>query len=527
MPRKVEIEYNPYNPQLKVVIDGVQIPTFSRLVQYSDEYIWQWAPEIIDALYAEVHDDFILSFIGTDQDAEIVRFISNNHDKCVGFRNTQFPIVDSLPKRMGKLNQLIKKAGITSYHRMVVDATFLVSPIHQDLLDDILKIDINNLFCAVRVSTIGEKCEYEETENSVLFILVDSVEQGARYLKRISVHKPAFVLVIGNENRILSIANNNWCFEVTKDKVFDMIFQCFIQMPLTVAFRKCLESIKGGNKLTKELKVISAIEPIINIKTEKSVEPGKSIRIEITQTPNVGSAPKLIFKIRNEKIASCDGLSVYGLSEGDCVLEVYKLGAKQPFFTKNIHVYKRNRITSLVLSDDTLLMGVSDTENLILDYYPVDADNVDEILWKSTDEKVLKVDNEGNVEAVGPGSCRIICTAENVSAQCMCTVKYHLEDLEFDAPVDENGNIKIEALQEVELTYKCVPDDCMDGDITIKSNNPDIVNVVRNVLYAKKCGETTIVITNSTNRISRVFNVVVSKAKRKKNKNGFFNKLFK
>ena len=63
----------------------------------------KWAPEIIDALYAEVHDDFILSFIGTDQDAEIVRFISNNHDKCVGFRNTQFPIVDSLPKRMGKL----------------------------------------------------------------------------------------------------------------------------------------------------------------------------------------------------------------------------------------------------------------------------------------------------------------------------------------------------------------------------------------------------------------------------------------
>ena len=179
------------------------------------------------------------------------------------------------------------------------------------------------------------------------------------------------------------------------------------------------------------------------------------------------------------------------------------------------------------MSDDTLLMGVSDTENLILDYYPVDADNVDAILWKSTDEKVLRVDNKGNVEAVGPGSCRIICTAENVSAQCICTVKHHLQDLEFGAPVDENGNIKIEALQEVELTYQCVPDDCMDGDITIRSNNSDIVNVVKNVLYAKKCGETTIVITNSTNRISRVFNVVVSKAKRKKNKNGFFNKLFK
>lgn len=62
MPRMVEIEYNPYIPQLQIVIDGLQPPDFSRLIQYSDEDIWQWAHEIVDTIYAEVRDDFILSF---------------------------------------------------------------------------------------------------------------------------------------------------------------------------------------------------------------------------------------------------------------------------------------------------------------------------------------------------------------------------------------------------------------------------------------------------------------------------------
>lgn len=527
MPRMVELEYNPYIPQFQIVIDGLQPPDFSRLIQYSDEDIWHWAHEIVDTIYAEVRDDFILSFIGTEQDAAIIRYVCENCKNCVGFKHKDFQIADTLPKRMGKLNQLIKKAGITTYERTVIDATFLIPPIQQQLLEDIMSIDINNLFCAVRVSTIGVKSQFDENQDSVLFVLANSLEEGTKYLERTILQKPAFILVLGNNNRVLSITKNYWCVETTQEQLFDTIFNCFIQMPLVSAFRKCTTSIHGGKKLAKELQLVLCTEPIISITTEKEVEVGKSIRIITTQEPDVGIMPKLIYKIRNQQIASCDGLSVYGLSEGDCVLEVYKSGSKQPFFTKNIHAYKRNRITRLILSDDTLLIGVSDRKRIALDYYPSNADNANEISWKSTDEKVLTIDSSGNTVALSSGSCRIICTAENVSAQCICTVKPYLEDLVFDFTLDENGNIVMQPLQELVVHAERIPNDCIDGEITISSSNCDVVNVANSTLYAKNGGEAIITIKNSSARISRSFNVVVSKPQQQKKKLGFFSTLFK
>lgn len=528
MPRIVELEYNPYIPQLQIVIDGLQPPDFSRLIQYSDEDIWHWAHEIVDTIYAEVRDDFILTFTGTEQDAAIIQYVCENCKNCVGFKHKDFQISDALPKRMGKLNQLIKKAGITAYERTVIDAAFLIPPTQQHLLEDIMSIDINNLFCAVRVSTMGPKSQRDESPDSVLFILANSLEEGTRYLGKANLQKPAYILVLGNNDSVLCITKDYWCIETSQERLFETIFNCFIQMPLVSAFRKCITSIHGGKKLAKEIQLVLCTEPIISITTDKEVEVGKSIRIIAAQEPDVGIMPKLIYKIRNQQIASCDGLSVYGLSEGDCVLEVYKSGSKQPFFTKNIHAYKRNRITRLILSDDSMLMGVSDHKRIALDYYPTNADNTKEILWKSTDEKVATIDSSGNVVARSPGSCRIICTAENVSAQCICTVKPYLEDLVFDFTLDENGNIVMQPLQELGVHAERIPNDCIDGEITISSSNYDVVNVANSTLYAKNGGEAIITIKNSSARISRSFNVVVSKSQQQqKKKSGFFSKLFK
>lgn len=527
MTRMVEIEYNPYIPQLKIVIDGLQPPDFSRLIQYSDEDIWQWSHEIVDTIYAEVRDDFILSFTGTEQDAEIIRFVCENHKNCVGFKYKEFLISDSLPKRMGKLNQLIKKTGITSYEKTVIDATFLVPPTMQHYLEDIMSIDINNMFCAVRVNTMGLKSSFDESDNDVLFILSESLDAGVKYLQRLTLQKPAFILTVGNNNRVLSVQKSYWCIETTQEQLFNSIFNCFIQMPLVYTFRKCIGSIRGGNKIEKELQLISCTEPLIIVTTDKEVEVGKSIRLTTSLEPDVGVVPKLIYKVRNQKIASCDGLSVYGLTEGTCILEVYKSGSKQPFFTKEIRVYKRNRITRLILSDDSLLLGINDKKRLVADHYPSDADNTNTISWKSTNENIVNIDTTGHVIAVSPGTCRIICTAENVSAQCHCTVKPYLQDLVFDFVTDDNGILVMAPLQELNVGIERIPNDCIDGEVNISSSNYDIVNVANSTLYAKNAGEATITVTNSSARISRSFNVVVFKTKQQEKKAGFFGRLFK
>lgn len=522
MPRFVELQYNPYIPQIQILVDGVPPPEFSRLIQYSDEDIWIWITEIMDTLYLEIRDEFFLSFTGTKQDAEIVQFVCEKNEYCTGFRYKEFPIFDGLTKRMGKLNQLIKKTGTTLYKKSVIDALFFVGTSFQDSLKDICSLDINNCFCSVRVSTMDERFQYDDGDKSVLFLLVDSIEDGKRQLQYTNMNKPAFVLTIGDERKILDITESGWFIQTTQNMLFETIFDCFLQIPLLIIFRKCVKSIKGGNKVSKELRLITCVQPLVNITVGKEVEVGKSIRISADLKPEVGDVPKLVFQIRNSQVASCDGLAVYGIKEGICTLEVFKSGSKQPFFTKEIRVYKRNRITKLLLSEDSMILGVNDTKHLNLDYYPTDADNINTITWKSSDENVATIDIHGNITTAGIGSCRLICTAENVSAQCMCTVKPYLSDIEMDLQLDENDMLSMMPLQEITIFINCIPKDCIDGIVTLESSDTNVVNVVKNTLYAKNIGTATITIKNNTSRICRSF--MVNVAKRKK---GFFRLLFK
>lgn len=519
----VELQYNPYMPQVQILINGRQPPDFSRLIQYSDEDIWLWIYEIMDSIYLEVRDDYYITFTGTLQDAVIVKYVCENSAHCIGFRHIEFSVKDDLPKRMRQLNQMIKNEGITVYERTIIDASFWVENSFQHYLEEIIALDINNLFCTVRVNTIGYKTSYGDKDNSILFILEDSVEEAEKKLQYLKMKKPAFVLIAGNEKKILKIKKYGWFIQIPEEALFNTIFDCFIQIPLRMSFRKCVYSIQNGNERRKNLEELTCIEPSIDINVEKEVEAGKSIRIKVLRNIEVGEIPKLIFNVSNPKVASCDGLAVHGIQEGICVLEVYKLGSKQPFFSQEIKVFKRNRIKKMILSEKSLSMGINDKGHIGLDYYPEDADNIRAITWKSSDENIIKVDSNGNIVALNAGECRILCIAENVSAQCMCTVKPYLSDIETNLQLDEKERIYMEPLEEMKISIKCIPEDCIDGEITFESSDINIVNVVNKTMYAKKVGTATITMKNNTNKISRCFNVSVCKKKPK----GFFRLFFK
>ena len=77
-----ELKYNPFIPQLNILIDGRQPNEFSRLVQYTDEDIWRWCPEILNDISSEVRDDFSVIFTGTDEDAQFMQRACTNHPRC-------------------------------------------------------------------------------------------------------------------------------------------------------------------------------------------------------------------------------------------------------------------------------------------------------------------------------------------------------------------------------------------------------------------------------------------------------------
>lgn len=520
MPSLVELKYNPYLPNLSILIEGKQLPDFSKLVQYLDEDLWKWYWEILDTVYSEIRNDFMISFTGTSQDAQIMEAVCLRHKMCRGFRAKEFVISETLQMRMKKLNQYIKNLDGPSYIKTVIDAVFLIPTQMQGYLEDISSLDVNNLFCTVRVSTMELRSDYKETDTSFLFLITNQEELGIERLHQLKIKKPAFVLVIGNHNGIVKVTEHAWYFGTTPNNLFNAIFSCLLQVPLLIAFRRCIKSISQKTDSSKFHKIY-ATDPIINIRIPDKIEVGKSTKIPMEFDPPVSEKPDLVYNVINQTVASCDGLCILGRQEGAATLEVYRQGDKKPFFVKEIQVIKRNRITSIVLSENTLLMGISDRKRIGCDYFPRDADNVRSIVWKSSDQNVIRVDSNGTLTAVGKGNCRIICTAENISAQCICTVKPYLKDVSFEFNLNEDV-MRLEPMEEFALKIQTHPDDCVDGSLSVRSSDNSVVNVIKSTLYAKSNGEAMITVENSNGTISRKFKVIVTKKKA-----GFFAKLFK
>ncbi len=82
-------------------------------------------------------------------------------------------------------------------------------------------------------------------------------------------------------------------------------------------------------------------------------------------------------------------------------------------------------VTSITLSANTLELMLGETEQLTATIAPANA-TYRKLEWSSSDEAVVKVDQDGNVQAVGAGSANVVANAtdgSNRRATCRVTVK--------------------------------------------------------------------------------------------------------
>lgn len=522
MPGFVELRYDPYIPRLNVLLNGKQPSDFSQIVQYTDEDIWLWCGQLLDGIYSEIRDDFYVEFTGTNCDAEVLRYECSRNPHCLAFKEKTFTIRDSIQKRLGLLNRFIKKNGILNYPKTIIDAYFIVPSNMQHVLEDVMNIDIGNLFCAVRIETSkGTADSYEDGSRSYLFSIADNLETGQKSADRIKHQNPAFVICISNTNKYCGIKNNVLLYETTEKSLINTIFQCFLNIPLLLAFRECINTLPRSYRTSGDFIQLSSVEPEVVIDVAARIETGKSVPIKVSLNPPIGNPPKLEYHTINCSVADCDGLSVFGKAPGTTILEAYRYGEKKPFYTQSIEIFARNRIMKIILSEDDMTLGIGDTFRIRREYVPDDADNVNQIIWKSSNEGVATVNQSGQVTATGEGICKIICSAENTSAFCTCQVKPYLDEIVTNI---EGNRILLQPTQEFKLTATLIPSECIDSTLEYISSNYDIVNIVGSTLMAKNEGTATVTVQSKSRR--KAVTIIVTVEREKKKKTGFFYSLF-
>lgn len=520
----VEMCFNPYLCSTQILINGKPPSDYSSLIQYMTVPLYEWYDRIIDLLYNEINDSFSLLFIGRKFDAEIIRSLVEQSEECVAFSHKEFMVDTPLQKRLVVLNEIIKK-NRSNIEKTKINIDFIIT---DDFFNTYIReLDVRNRFCFVEkyIYSINEYL-HSNCHSEYLFILCKNYDEIYQIN---SQAKCVFAIKLEQSESYIEYKQGIIFISTSRDKVFDTLFDCLLHAPLCDIYTKCTKALSGNKNIvfTDSFRILTAIKPLVKVDMPKTVEMGKSISLSIYTEPKMAELPMLEFEYDHSGVVNCTNQRIEGLREGIVNILLYEKGSNQPFDLKQVRVIKRNRITSLLLTDKQIVLGEGDRKNLSVTYFPEDADNADQIEWYSTDETVVKVDSKGKLQAVSKGECQVICSAENVSNRMSVEVKPYLEDLEIN-------NFNIEEVTDIALSEETVidisplPIDAIDSSFTISSANTLVVNVIGKTIHPVSLGETQVNITNSSGRIKKTIYVrVVKKIKNKSSEKRSFWDIFR
>ena len=145
------------------------------------------------------------------------------------------------------------------------------------------------------------------------------------------------------------------------------------------------------------------------------------------------------------------------------------------------------------------IMGISgvlnlkkgDTHTFAAKVYPEDATDKT-IIWSVSDEKVITVDQNGKVTAVGGGKAKVTVTSKNEgkTAECEVSVVVPVKDVLLS-----KTSAELTEGDELELTITVNPSDATNKNVTWSSSDETVAKVMNGKVTALKPGSAKITVT--------------------------------
>ena len=156
-------------------------------------------------------------------------------------------------------------------------------------------------------------------------------------------------------------------------------------------------------------------------------------------------------------------------------------------------------ITSLDLNTHNIQLNINDTRQLQAIIDPITA--TEGVVWRSLDESIVTVDQNGRVTAIGLGKTTITVRNEGqtMGAVCYVTVKDDSIEPISVTGVRLNKNIMtLEIDEEERLTATISPTEASNKEVTWSSSNPNVATIDQNGLVkGKNKGNTLITVTTN------------------------------
>lgn len=168
--------------------------------------------------------------------------------------------------------------------------------------------------------------------------------------------------------------------------------------------------------------IVNTIEATDIQLSETSIElhPGQTTSIDVIITPDDVSDKTVIWTTDNEAVAKVDNGFIEAVGEGVAIITA-QCGEVSAECVVNVTIEKID-IESVSINESEITLEVGDVRQLTFAVYPDNA-YYEIVEWKSTNDNVVTVSDEGLVTAVGIGEAFISISVDAVADICKIKVK--------------------------------------------------------------------------------------------------------
>ncbi len=184
----------------------------------------------------------------------------------------------------------------------------------------------------------------------------------------------------------------------------------------------------GGRKATCTVTVKRPkIQSLATEQTTMEMGLGTKQAIVLIPTPAGASTTKVKYVSSNKSVAKVSSSGVVSaVGEGTAIITITPNDGGGGRGTMVVVKVERKDVVGIKLDRNLMTMNVGNTTKLKATILPEDATN-QSVTWTSSNTNVCTVDKNGNVKAVGTGTCRITCTSNDpynsARASCWVTIR--------------------------------------------------------------------------------------------------------
>ncbi len=222
-------------------------------------------------------------------------------------------------------------------------------------------------------------------------------------------------------------------------------------------------------------------------KTALTLEKGETSKLTASIQPENAANQKVTWSSSNPKVASVSGGVVKAVGKGSATITVKTADGGKKATCKVKVIIPAKQV--FLLKEKNMVKG--ETFQLSATITPADAEK--KVTWKSSNEKVAKVNAKGKVTAQKAGTAKITAVTEN-GKRAVCKVTVVSKAVKTIKVTLNKKRSTLNAGEKLQLTAKLNPAKSTDA-LTWKTSNKKVAKVDKNgVVTAQKPGKASITV---------------------------------